>query len=322
MSTTAMARFDSARTAVAKVAGGSVGSGTGMQSSYVAMPGASSTIAPAAIDFSTPAAPPPSAPPAAPLAAAAAAAPSMALSTAPLQDQSALTSTQPATAAPDAAFTPFSSNTTPATPLDDTAVAAASSPQGTTTLKTHRGGLFGFARHWSLSKKLTVTLLVVLAIGGLLFFFLATFARRPAPAPPPPKPDQQELLVRLEKGSALELQGLPTPSASGDLSALKQDIEEMKSTLDSIEKGRGCNAAVVAQEESKAKRPPASAEAGSVRYSSDLATLGERAAAPERKAAAAGDAKWSSTHFYGGPLAAQAARSYSAFEPRLQSEQV
>jgi hypothetical protein len=75
-------------------------------------------------------------------------------------------------------------NTTPATPLDDTAVAAASSPQGTTTLKTHRGGLFGFARHWSLSKKLTVTLLVVLAIGGLLFFFLATFARRPAPAPP------------------------------------------------------------------------------------------------------------------------------------------
>jgi len=319
-----MARFDSARTAVAKAAVGRDGSGTGMQSSYVAMPGASSTIAPATIDFSTPAAPSPSAPAAAPLAAApAAAAPSMALSTAPLPDQSVSTATQQsATAAPDAAFTPFSSNTTPATPLNDTALAAASSPQETKTLKFRRGGIFGFARHWSLSKKLTVTILVVLAIGGLLFFLLATFARRSTPAPPPPKPDQQELLVRLEKGSALELQGLPTPTASGDLSALKQDIEQMKSMLDSIEKGRDCNAALVAPEESKAKKPPASADANAVRYSPDLATLGERAAAPERKAAAAGDAKWSSTHFYGGPLAAQAARFYSAFEPRLQSEQV
>ena len=317
-----MARFDSARTAVAKVAGGSVGSGTGMQSSYVAMPGASSTIAPAAIDFSTPAAPPPSAPPA---AAPAAAAPSAALSAAPMQDQSVLlaAAAQPAMAAPDAAFTPFSSNTTPAAPLNDAAAANVSSPQATMMPKTRRGGFFGFARHWSLSKKLTVTLLVVLAAGGLLFFLLATFARRPAPAPPPPKPDQQELLVRLEKGSSLELQGLPTPTASGDLSALKQDIEQMKSMLDSIEKGHNRNAAPVASEESKAKSPsPASADAGAVRYSPDLATLGERAAAPERKAAAGGDAKWSSTHFYGGPLAAQAARSYSAFEPRLQSEQV
>jgi len=95
-----------------------------------------------------------------------------------------------------------------------------------------------------LSRKLTVSLLVVLAGIALVIFIYSYFNRRTSPstkqpaavasAPVPPK----DVVVRLAQGSSLQLQGLKdlVPQNGGaDVTSIRKDIATMQKTLESID---------------------------------------------------------------------------------------
>lgn len=315
MSATAAMRFDSARTAVNAAAGSG-----GMQSSYTAMPGqsASELLAPSA--------------------------PAMAAAARPgVPDQSMMGKlTAPAASVPSPDVTPFSSLPTPDAAASqaygtsaegalgaDAGVSGA--PLAAPAMKTSFGS-FKHLKSWTLSRKITALVVSMLALAAVGFFLFTLLSRKPAPPTPQPAPVPQELLVRLERGSTLELQGLPS-SKSMD----KSDVAQLQSSLNEIEKSQKSLGDLMARQRGDVKEdttarsaPPAPAPAaGAVRYSADLATTAE---APDKsvaqKQSSAGDAKWSSTKFYGAPRnegphpAAASSVQFSTFAPRKPPQQV
>jgi hypothetical protein len=99
-------------------------------------------------------------------------------------------------------------------------------------------------KKWSLSRKLTVSLIVVLAGIALVIFIYSYFNRRTSP--PSKRPDDaataptqpKDVVVHLAQGSSLQLQGLKDlapQTGGGDVASIKKDIAAMQKTLESID---------------------------------------------------------------------------------------
>lgn len=296
--------FDQARQAVS--------SGASMQSSFVAVPGASSSVPSPSMNFpeATPAPPP--------------------------LDTSVAPAAQPAPPIPDVSMqaalpptfdvntTPFSSATTPPFPPLD----PAPPPPPAQKAKSI------FAKKWSLSRKVAVALMVTLAVVAVAVFFYSYFSRTRSPSGVKPSgaaaaspPEPKDITIHLAQGSVLELQGLKdaVPQNPGaDLSGLKTDLAAMQKTLDSIDSNQKTlesslegwddwqpNDRVPSSRKDKppqSKGAPASAAPGSapasrlaktVRYSADLATQTAEADRGNGKGTTARWASEASTRFYG-----------------------
>jgi hypothetical protein len=99
-------------------------------------------------------------------------------------------------------------------------------------------------KKWSLSRKLTVSLIIVLAGIALIIFIYSYFNR--STVPPSKRPDAvaaaptqpKDVVVHLAQGSSLQLQGLKdlvSQNGGGDVASLKKDIATMQKTLESID---------------------------------------------------------------------------------------
>jgi len=313
--------FDQARQAVS--------SGASMQSSFVAVPGASSSVPSPSINFpAATSAPPlpgasvdPAAQPAPPI-------PDVSMQAAlppPIPDVSMQAALPPsASAAPtfDVNATPFSSATTPPFPPSEPP------PPPPPAQKAKNI----FAKKWSLSRKVAVALMVTLAVVAVALFFYSYLSRRRSPsgsAATSPT-DPKDITIHLAQGSVLELQGLKdaAPQNPGaDLSALKTDLATMQKTLDSIDSNQKAiesslegwddwqpkdsvpssrkdkpprsNGAPASAPASAAASAPASRLLKTVRYSADLATQTAEADRDNGKNTNARWASGASTRFYG-----------------------
>lgn len=318
--------FDQARKAVS--------SGASMQSSFVAVPGASSSVPSPSMNF-------PAAPFAPPLPDASAVQP-----TPPIPDASMQASVLPGTSMldPSAAVaptldvntTPFSSATTPPLPPPPELT-----PLPAPLPPAPKAKPF-FAKKWSLSRKVAVALMATLAVVAVAIFFYSYFSRRSVPASRPSgstamsPTEPKDFTIHLAQGSVLELQGLKdlVPQNPGaDLTGLKKDLATMQKTLESIDsnqkmletslegwddwqpkdwepssrtdkkmrsKGAPASAAPTSAPASAAPTSaPASPLAKTVRYSADLAM---QTADADRDGEKSTNSRWASgapTRFYG-----------------------
>ena len=230
--------FDQARNAVS--------GGVGMQSSYVAVPGASITTPASSMNFpDASAATAPQAPTPPPVETAAPLPQPPMASIPDVSMQAAI----PPPQAPNFAYTPpppfdanpspYSSVTTPTPPPPPDPTFAPPPSLPSPALKKM------LPKKWSLSRKLTVSLIVVLAGIALVIFIYSYFNRRTNP--PSKRPDAaaatpvqpKYVVVHLAQGSSLQLQGLkdlvPQNGGGGDVASLKKDIATMQKTLESID---------------------------------------------------------------------------------------
>lgn len=296
--------FDQARKAVS--------SGASMQSSFVAVPGASSSVPSPSMNFpaATPAPPP----------LGASVAPPADQPAPPIPDVSMQAALPPTF---DVNATPFSSATTPPFPPPD----PAPPPPPAQKAKS------SFAKKWSLSQKVAVALMVSLAVVAVALFFYSYFSRTRSPSGVKPSgsaatspPEPKDITIHLAQGSVLELQGLKDPQNPGaaDLSGLKTDLAAMQKTLDSIDSNQKTlesslegwddwqpNDRVPSSQKDtppRSKGAPASAAPASapasrlaktVRYSADLATQTAEADRANGKGTTARWASEASTRFYG-----------------------
>ena len=318
--------FDQARSAVM--------GGAGMQSSFVAVPGGGASTAAPSMNFPDPAMGPLVAPPPEinPQAAQSGSAPIPDVSmqagiptgSSPALDQ---IYTLPPTTPPafDANTTPFSSATTPLPPPSGPAVAVSPPPAPIKPKVFHK--------KWSLSRKITVTFIVVLAAIALVIFVYSFFNRHASPSSTRPDvaPQPKDIVVHLAQGSALELQGLKDlvpQSSGGDVSGLKRDIASMQKTLDSIDTNQKTIEETLnswddwqpsdgGDSKKKASKPrdtaptaapttaaPASRLSKAVHYSADLAM--QSGGGSEHAEVHRSNAKWATgapTRFYGGASA-------------------
>lgn len=329
----------------------------GMQSSFVALPsgGASASAPNAPLSF--------------PDASTASAAPSTTAALgppgppAPLQDlsmqsnvpypypyapppgQAPLGSAQLTTNAPNAPPPPLYQNLPVYNPNPDTTAFSSLStpvppppplqPDAPKPLQPRASFLDRFKK-WSLSKKLSVALIVALVVVALIVFLRALFkqgSKAPQPGSPPAPKD---VVVHLAQGSTLQLQGLNDGAQPGDFAAIKQNLASIQTTLSSIDAEQKALEKALASEGggsgwkdawrdedgggapgalrvgAPASPPPASPPASTppapeaqrlsktVRYSADLAMQNS----PDRGGAgAAPKDRWSkngATRFYGG----------------------
>jgi hypothetical protein len=95
-------------------------------------------------------------------------------------------------------------------------------------------------KKWSMSKKLSVALIVALAVVALIVFFYSLLKQKSKSTPSGPSPDPnspsppKDFVVHLAQGSSLQLQGLG-PQPGDDLTAIKQDLAAIQTTLSSID---------------------------------------------------------------------------------------
>ena len=260
--------FDQARSAVTGK--------SGMQSSFVAMPGGSSSVPNPSMNFSD------LAPPVAPSTAApwgAAATPSAATSW-------GTAAAAPSAAAPSPAYAPQNlaapipdlslQTTMPGYPLlggsaggqlqaapplqpldyqnpnvfnpDTTPFSSPSTPQAMAPppelprappKPLHPKSFFDRFKQWSMSKKLSIALVVALLMVAVIVFFYSLFKQRSksspsGPSPDPHTPPSKDFVVHLAQGSSLQLQGL-NAQPSNDLVAIKEDLAAIQTTLKSID---------------------------------------------------------------------------------------
>jgi len=209
--------FDQARAAVTGSAG--------MQSNFVAVPGASSSVQGPSMSFPNTASAMETPPPLlAPDISMQATLPTDSLASNPIP-------MPPVTPNPtfEASETPFSSATTPVPPPQQVA------PSQPPTMLAPKKIL---SKRWTLSRKMTTFLIVVL-VGIGLIVFVYSFLNRPATQPgKQPENSSRDVVVHLAQGSALELQGLKdlvSHTGADNVSGIKEDIAAMQKKLDNID---------------------------------------------------------------------------------------